>query len=187
MFFLGLLTSVLSSEYLVRLIIRSQVLLFLGPEDRDPVVKTTNELKFESSEHDLFSGTFYLESSDNFAEYLTELGLGYFLRQLALLAFPILTITRSCSGESPCEWSLKTDAAVRTHLVTFQLGEEVEDLTMDGRTIRTVFTRPAWNRIVEEQVGETVNTTIIRDFFKDRMEVSMAVNNVNATSVFIRN
>ena len=92
MFLLGLLTSVLSSEYLVRLLIRSQVLLFMGPEDRDPDVNTTKE--FESSESDLFSGTFYLESSHNFGEYLTELGVGYFLRQLALLAFPILSIAR---------------------------------------------------------------------------------------------
>ena len=43
------------------------------------------------------------------------------------------------------------------------------------------------NRIVEEQVGESVNTTIVREFFKDRMEVTMAVNNVTASSVFKRN
>ena len=82
---------------------------------------------------------------------------------------------------------MKTDAAVRTHLVTFQLGEMVEDLTMDGRNIKTVFTQLGRNRIVEEQVGESVNTTIIREFFKDRMEVTMAVNNVTASSVFKRN
>ena len=79
---------------------------------------------------------------------------------------------------------MKTDAVVKTHLVTFQLGELVEDLTMDGRKIKTVFTQLDKNRIVEEQVGETVNTTIIRDFFKDRMEVTLAVNNVTASSVF---
>ena len=82
---------------------------------------------------------------------------------------------------------MKTDAAVRTHLVTFQLGEVVEDLTMDGRNIKTVFTQLGRNRIVEEQVGESVNTTIVREFFKDRMEVTMAVNNVTASSVFKRN
>ena len=58
---------------------------------------------------------------------------------------------------------------------------------MDGRNIKTVFTQLGRNRIVEEQVGESVNTTIIREFFKDRMEVTMAVNNVTASSVFKRN
>jgi len=58
---------------------------------------------------------------------------------------------------------------------------------MDGRNIKTVYTQLGRNRIVEEQAGESVNTTIIRDFFKDRMEVTMAVNNVTASSVFKRN
>jgi len=183
MFFLPLLTSVLSSEYLVRLIIRSQMLLFLGPEHTGD----TNKIDDEFTDSDIFTGTFYLDSSDNFDTYLTELGVGYFLRQLALLALPIVTVERSCPQDAPCIWTMKTDAAVRTHLVTFQLGEIVEDLTMDGRNIKTVFTQLGRNRIVEEQVGENVNTTIIREFLKDRMEVTMAVNNVTASSVFKRN
>ena len=89
--------------------------------------------------------------------------------------------------DSPCTWSIKTDAAVRTHFVTFQLGELVEDFTMDGRSIKTMFTMPSQNRLVEEQIGETVNTTLVRDFFKDRIEVTMHVNNVTASSVFKRN
>ena len=72
-------------------------------------------------------------------------------------------------------------------MITFQLGEEVKDFTMDGRSIKTTFTRPSWNRLVEEQVGDTVNTTLIRDFFMDRMEVTMYVNNVTASSVFRKN
>jgi hypothetical protein len=75
---------------------------------------------------------------------------------------------------------------VRTHLITFQLEKEVKDLTMDGRSIKTIFTRPGKNRLVEVQVGDTVNTTLVRDFFRDRMEVTMNVNNVLASSVFKR-
>jgi hypothetical protein len=75
---------------------------------------------------------------------------------------------------------------VRTHLITFQLEQEVKDLTMDGRRIKTIFTRPSTNRLGEEQVGDTVNTTLVRDFFRDRMEVTMYVNKVSASSVFKR-
>ena len=89
--------------------------------------------------------------------------------------------------DSPCTWSIKTDAAVRTHLVTFQLGEVVEDFTMDGRSIKTEFTMPSQNRLVEEQVGSVVNTTLVRDFFSDKIKVTMYVNNVTALSVFKRN
>ena len=76
---------------------------------------------------------------------------------------------------------------LKTHRITFQLGEEVEDYTMDERRIKTIFTRPSGNRLVEEQMGDMVKTTIVRDFFKDRMEATMRVNHVTASSVFRRN
>ena len=94
MFFLFLLTSVMSSEYLVCLLMRAQMLLFLGPEHADSLNKT-KEINIKPLEEDLFfNGTFYLDSSENFEPYLTELGVGYFLRQLAMLAFPIVTVAR---------------------------------------------------------------------------------------------
>ena len=40
------------------------------------------------------TGTFYLHSSEGFDSYLAELGVGYILRQLAALAFPIITVSR---------------------------------------------------------------------------------------------
>ena len=87
MFLLALLTSVISSQYLVR--------LFLGPEDGYYANNTQELVVSEPSETDsFFNGTFYLESSENFEPYLTELGVGYFLRQLAMLAFPMVMIKR---------------------------------------------------------------------------------------------
>ena len=94
MFFLVLLTSVFSSEYLVCLLTRAMSLLLLGPTDMtkgENLTKTNATSKIKAP---LFTGTFYLESSDNFEAYLTELGVGYILRQLALLALPIVTIDR---------------------------------------------------------------------------------------------
>ena len=80
----------MSSEYLVRLLIRSQMLLFLGPEDVYYANNTQEQVLSEPSETDLFNdGTFYLDSSENFDPYLTELGVGYFLRQLVMLALTI--------------------------------------------------------------------------------------------------
>jgi hypothetical protein len=97
MFFLALLTSVMSSEYLVCLLTRSSMLLFLGPGDlnTDNTANYTNEVEKKPVEPDLFfNGNFYLDSSENFEPYLTELGVGYFLRKLAMLAFPIVTVKR---------------------------------------------------------------------------------------------
>jgi len=152
-----------------------------------------------SVQDDLIPGTYKLDSSNNFNAYLKELGVGYFLRKLAMLASPVVTIdryfiiissknlfsSRICQAGS-CKWSIKTDAVVRTHQVTFSLGELVEDFTMDRRRVKTIYTMPSRNRLVEEQMGNKVNTTLVRDFFEERMDVAMYVNDVIATSVFYR-
>ena len=72
-------------------------------------------------------------------------------------------------------------------MIDFQTGEWVEDVTMDGREIKTTFSSPTPNTLVEFQMSDTVNTTLVRNFFHDRMEVIMNVNDVNATSLFKRN
>ena len=83
-------------------------------------------------------------------------------------------------------FSIKTDAGLRTHTVTFQPGQWVEDVTMDGRKIKSLFKRTGRNRLVEWQVAETVNTTLVREFYRDRLVVNMMVNNVTASSLFLR-
>ena len=98
MFFVFFLTSVLNSEYLISILLRANLLLFLGPENvnmTDMSGETDGNVTQEVGDF-LVNGTFYYDSSDNFENYLSELGVGYFLRKLALLAFPIITITRYC-------------------------------------------------------------------------------------------
>ena len=97
MFFMFFVTSVLSSEYMVNLLMRAGLMMFLGPENVEMNFNTqiNNDTQDLSGLEDpLYNGTYYYVSSDNFENYLTELGVGYFLRKLALLAFPIITVTR---------------------------------------------------------------------------------------------
>ena len=70
-------------------------MMFLGAENVNmnmniPINDTQDLSELDS----LYNGTYYYVSSDNFENYLTELGVGYFLRKLALLAFPIISVTR---------------------------------------------------------------------------------------------
>ena len=57
---------------------------------------------------------------------------------------------------------------------------------MDGREIQSIFFVPGHNILEELQMGDGVNTTLTRQFYYDRMEVHMRVNDVNATSIFKR-
>jgi len=189
-----ILASVSSSEYLVTLITRGLLLLFLGPEDLRPSMRGTNEtssLNRTMMPSNLMAGTFHLHSSDNFDAYLSELGVSFILRQLASLAFPIITV-QSCPSPPPpdCQWTIKTDAGLRSHTISFSLGEEVDDVTMDGRQVSSLFRLgDSEDSLLEEQRSrEGGPTTILtRRFYDNRMEVGMLVNSVNASSVFLRN
>ena len=97
MFFMAFLTGVFSSEYLINLLMRAILLLFLGAENintRSSSNQTSLSTDNLNSEVPYYEGSFFYDHSDNFENYLTELGVGYFLRKLALLAFPIVTVTR---------------------------------------------------------------------------------------------
>ena len=137
-------------------IFRGIMLVLLGPGDSLPPFPTNetnpslytdttadhNSSSSEDSLLDLMEGSFHLHSSDNFDSYLEELGVGYILRQLAALAFPIITVS-GCPApssppppaRSPCRWSIQTDAGLRSHVITFLPGEGVQDTTMDGRQV----------------------------------------------------
>ena len=72
--------------------------------------------------------------------------------------------------------------------MSFHLNEWVDDVTMDGRNIKTKFFQEGdLNTLIEFQRSDNVNTTLTRQFFVDRMEVYMNVNSVNASSLFRRN
>ena len=62
------------------------IMLILSPD-------ATQSLK-DTDEFYLLPGTYKLDSSQNFETYLKELGVGYFLRKLALLASPTVTVKR---------------------------------------------------------------------------------------------
>jgi hypothetical protein len=151
---------------------------------------------------EVIEGTFYLHSSSNFDAYLAELGVSYILRQLALLASPVITVGRSCKDSttvtnttttsssrktSDCRWTIVTDVGLRSHSVTFRAGEEVADTTLDGRAVTSRFTvgpGPAISEVQREEGG--LGTALDRTFHRDRMEVDMRVNGVTASSVFLR-
>ena len=97
-------------------------------------------------------------------------------------------LSLSQNVEEDCVWTIKTDAGLKSHTITFHLNEWVDDVTMDGRNIKTKFHHNGdLNNLVEFQMSDGVNTTLTRQFFADRMEVYMNVNSVNASSLFRRN
>ncbi len=57
----------------------------------------TDSAAVASNSH--ITGSYYFKSSENFQDYLKELGVSYVLRSLAGLASPVVTISKNCDGK----------------------------------------------------------------------------------------
>ena len=94
--------------------------------------------------------------------------------------------TEDNSNSSACTYTLRTDTLFKSHSVSFQLGLAGTDVTMDGRRVDYVFSRPAANKLLEIQTSGGKTTRLARIFYPDRMEVEMEENDDRASSVFER-
>jgi len=81
------------------------------------------------------AGKYNLETSENFEEFMKQLGVGIMLRKLGASAKPSLEIS-----EENGVWTIKTISTMKTTEVKFKLGEEITENTVDGRQCKTVFT-----------------------------------------------
>jgi hypothetical protein len=169
------------------MILKSLLVLFLGKNDVQGRANLTDAKPL------MILGKYHLGATENFDEYLYELGVSYILRNLAKLAKPTITISRTCEDatvEYPaeskdCDWRIYTETPFKTHTIRFKLEEQVDDYTMDGRTTISIFNIQDENTLIEHQLGD-VNTTLIREFDTQKMKVTLLVNDVTATSIFPR-
>jgi len=157
----------------------------------------------------LIEGTYDYHSSENFDAYLEELGVPWYLRELAGMAAPTVKISKrhkNCPSQHkvhtvtahgsalylpskcPTLWTIRTETLFKSHEISFSLNQTVSDTTMDGRRIKMVVTQPGSNQWKEVQSSlETgKETTLIRNFLYDKMEIEMFVGNIKSSSTFIR-
>ena len=140
----------------------------------------------------LIPGIYIYETSQNFDSYLKELGVNYILRQFAGWVTPIVNISTTCPPGDltnvECEWTIDTKTVVKEHSVSFKLNEMKNDVTMDGRNVEFVLAQTRSNQWVEVQTDGygSKKTKITRDFFVDRMQVTLEINTITAKSIFLR-
>ncbi|TRZ14372.1 hypothetical protein HGM15179_012740 [Zosterops borbonicus] len=84
---------------------------------------------------DQFVGTWKLLSSENFEDYMKELGVGFATRKMAGVAKPNVTI--SINGDVI---TIKTESTFKNTEVSFKLGEEFDETTADDRKTKNVIT-----------------------------------------------
>ncbi|OTF74944.1 Group 13 mite allergen-like protein (Lipocalin), partial [Euroglyphus maynei] len=111
-----------------------------------------------------FEGKYQLESSENFDEFLKELGVGFILRNLAKTTTPTIEVVKD--GDY---WVIKTHTALKTTGIRFKLGEEFDETRIDGKTVKTNVVMEGDNTMVQTQKGDK-EVKIIREFSETQLK-----------------
>lgn len=80
-----------------------------------------------------FIGTWKLETSENFEEYMKAVEVNHLMRKIGKVARPQIVISVNRD-----EVTFRAHIPLITHMVTFKLGEEFVETTPDGRRIQSL-------------------------------------------------
>lgn len=112
--------------------------------------------------------------SENFDEYMKALGVGFVLRKIGNSVSPTVELKKD--GD---KYTLVTSSTFKTSEITFELGKEFDEETLDGRNVKSVVTLEG-DKLIHKQGGEP-ESTIIREFTDKDMVATMTVGNVVCT------
>lgn len=134
-----------------------------------------------------FAGTWKMRSSVNFEDLLKTLGVGIMLRKIAVTAASKPSVEITQEGET---LSIKTSTSVRNTHVTFTVGQEFNEATVDGRACTSF---PRWetdSKISCEQTlqkGEGPKTAWTREITNDgELILTMSADDTVCTRVYVR-
>ena len=88
-------------------------------------------------------------------------GVGMVLRKMGNSVSPTVDLVKD--GD---KYTFTTSSTFKTSAITFKLGEEFDEETLDGRKVKSVITMDGDNKLVQEQKGDKPST-IVREFTAD--------------------
>ncbi|XP_061405197.1 fatty acid-binding protein, heart-like [Lethenteron reissneri] len=128
-----------------------------------------------------FFGTWDLDESRNFDEYMKAIGVGFATRHVAGMSKPTTII--SGSGDRVC---LKTLSTFKNTEVEIRLGEPFEETTADDRRVQSVVTVEE-GKLVQVQKWDGKETRLVRELSgPDKLILTCTMGNVVATRTYHR-
>ncbi|XP_036333706.1 probable fatty acid-binding protein [Rhagoletis pomonella] len=118
-----------------------------------------------------------LEKSENFDEYMKELGVGMVLRKMGNSVSPTVELKKD--GDT---YTFTTTSTFKTSSISFKLGEEFDEETLDGRKVKSVITLDG-NKLLQEQKGDKPST-IIREFTDSELVTTLTINDIKSVRVY---
>ncbi|XP_028999644.1 cellular retinoic acid-binding protein 1-like [Betta splendens] len=132
---------------------------------------------------DRFAGTWKMKTSENFDELLKTLGVNPLLRTVAVAAASRPHVVIEQSGE---RLHIHTSTSVRTTDVTFSIGEEFDEETVDGRKCKSLAVWETKNKIYCKQTlvsGTGPRTFWSREVRGDELVLIFGADDVTCTRV----
>ncbi|KAL8184911.1 UNVERIFIED_CONTAM: Cellular retinoic acid-binding protein 2 [Gekko kuhli] len=134
-----------------------------------------------------FAGQWRMKSSENFEELLKALGVNVMLRKIAVAAASKPAVEIRQDGD---RFYIKTSTTVRTTEISFKVGEEFEEQTVDGRPCKSLARWESDNKMVCEQrllKGEGPKTGWSREMTNDgELILTMTADDVVCTRIYTR-
>jgi len=128
-------------------------------------------------------GTWDLESSEKFDEYMSALGVGFITRKAAANIKPTVTIENN--GD---KWTIKMKSTLKSSEISFTDGVEFDETTLDGRQAKSTVKSEGADKLVHiqrDQSGKLV-TTIVREVVGDKLVQTLTAGDVVCTRTFKR-
>ncbi|KAL7984218.1 hypothetical protein Chor_002788 [Crotalus horridus] len=125
-----------------------------------------------------FLGTWKLILSENFDDYMKELGISFAQRQLGALAKPKIIITMDKDVIT-----IRTETMFTVNEISFQLDKEFKERTIDNRLAKSFVTKDN-DTLIHIQKWDGNHTTIKRKIVDGNMVLEYILNDVICTRVY---
>ncbi|KAI1885749.1 hypothetical protein AGOR_G00207010 [Albula goreensis] len=130
---------------------------------------------------DHFVGTWKIESSDKFDDYMKAIGVGFATRQMGNMAKPNLIIAVEDQGFI----SMKSQSTFKTTEIKFKLNEEFDETTADDRKTKTVITLDN-GKLVQKQSWDGRSTAIERSIEDGKLIARCIMGEVVAVRTYVK-
>ncbi|XP_036137466.1 fatty acid-binding protein, adipocyte-like [Molossus molossus] len=129
---------------------------------------------------DAFLGTWKLVSSENFDDYMKEVGVGFATRKVAGMAKPNMSI--AVSGDV---MTIKSESTFKNTEISFKLGQEFDEVTADDRKVKSTMTSHG-GVLMQVQAWDGKSTTIKRKHVDNDLVVECTMKGITSTRVYER-
>uniref|UniRef100_A0A1B6E1L0 Fatty acid-binding protein, muscle n=1 Tax=Clastoptera arizonana TaxID=38151 RepID=A0A1B6E1L0_9HEMI len=121
---------------------------------------------------------YQLASSENFEDFMKAIGVGFFTRKIGNAVSPVIELI-----ENNGEYSLYSNSTFKNTVTRFRLGQEFDEETPDGRTVKSLITLEDGNKLIHVQKGDKVSK-IVRTFDEDEVKMILTVDDIVCTRIY---